>query len=181
MAARPLSAISDTLNTAINAPLPAEDNLSRLRASYMDSDVSPRESKYNSASPGGSSPVLVNEDKEVGESDAKSPIGKPKKRATALLVYGLVAFVIIILAVILPVYFTIIKPNHSTRSSSSFSNTSTSDGQNGKPTSPAVPITGRDGSTVTTDDGSTFIYSNKFGGFCELSNYIFCQMTATFL
>ena len=39
-----------------------------------------------------------------------------------------------------------------------------------QPTShPVGPITGGDGSLVTMEDGSTFTYSNKFGGFCKFS------------
>ncbi|KAJ3565745.1 hypothetical protein NP233_g7440 [Leucocoprinus birnbaumii] len=162
MAARPPSAVSETLHAAVNTPLPAEEM--PFRASYMDSTVSPRESKYTS--PGSSMPVLVNQDKEA-EAAAPDTDTKPKKRVITLLAFGLVALVVIVLAVVLPVYFTVIRPKNGTNSSpSSPGDTSTDNGQNGKPSSPtATLVTGGDGSTVTADDGSTFVYSNAFSGF----------------
>ncbi|CAL1711948.1 unnamed protein product [Somion occarium] len=60
------------------------------------------------------------------------------------------ALVAIILAVILPVYFVVIKPNQNLTASGG-----------GKTNA----VTGGDGSTITKDDGSTFVYRNQFGGF----------------
>jgi hypothetical protein len=40
------------------------------------------------------------------------------------------------------------------------------------PPHPVGPITGGDGSLVTMEDGSTFTYSNKFGGFCKFSRVV---------
>lgn len=41
----------------------------------------------------------------------------------------------------------------------------------GNVSSTALPhefiVSGGDGSAITTEDGSTFVYSNKFGGFCK--------------
>ena len=37
---------------------------------------------------------------------------------------------------------------------------------------PAAPTTGGDGSTVTRDDGSTFVYSNKLGGYCTSTHRV---------
>ena len=83
----------------------------------------------------------------------------------------LVIAVVIILAVVLPVYFTVIKPKNNTasgvsknpdNSSPSPSPTSSS----GNPKSPNDLTTGGDGSTVTMDNGTQFTYHNSFGGFC---------------
>jgi hypothetical protein len=73
--------------------------------------------------------------------------------------------VIVLVAVVVPIYFVVIKPrssslNDSSASPSSPTSTSTSSGQPGS----AVVVTGGDGSTVTTEDGTTFTYSNPFGG-----------------
>ncbi|KAI0827637.1 glycoside hydrolase [Trametes gibbosa] len=78
------------------------------------------------------------------------------KRAWFWLVAA-VALAVIVVAVIVPVYFTVIKPNQ--RNKLSTGTTAPS-----KPVQTAV-TTGGDGSTVTMDDGTTFVYNNKFGGF----------------
>ncbi|CAL1711942.1 unnamed protein product [Somion occarium] len=87
------------------------------------------------------------------------------------------ALVAIILAVILPVYFVVIKPNQNlTASGGSSSGDSTGGGANGGGTGgggggaaggggKTNAVTGGDGSTITKDDGSTFVYRNQFGGF----------------
>ncbi|THH27838.1 hypothetical protein EUX98_g6353 [Antrodiella citrinella] len=86
---------------------------------------------------------------------------------------GLIALVIVVaVAVVLPVYFVVIKPKHNNTAASGASsngggtttpgNSSTS---GGKGSGQSVLITGGDGSTITTEDGSTFTYQNSFGGF----------------
>ncbi|KAI0644611.1 glycoside hydrolase, partial [Trametes meyenii] len=83
---------------------------------------------------------------------------------------AIVAVIIVAVAVVVPVYFTVIKPKHHTTTSSASGSTSsggTSGGSGGSTTgdaSSAIKI-GGDGSTVTKDDGSTFIYNNTFGGY----------------
>ncbi|KAI0825018.1 glycoside hydrolase [Trametes gibbosa] len=88
----------------------------------------------------------------------------------------LILFAIIVVAVVVPVYFAVIKPkqNHSASDnvasgaasdpSSNSNDTSSSDtGTSTTPTSRVV-VSGGDGSTVTRFDGSTFTYSNSHGG-----------------
>lgn len=164
-------AISGTLYAAMHTPLPAEDDPPRV--SYIDSDASARESKYSSH--GGSLPLLVGQDK-IAELGVKPPDVKSKKRLLALLIFAALALAIIILAVILPVYFTVIKPKNSHDSPASVpGSVHNPDNHNGSSTgSSPVLTTGGDGSTVTTDDGSTFTYTNKFGGFCEYLSYFHC-------
>ncbi|QRV72249.1 Cellulase (glycosyl hydrolase family 5 protein) [Ceratobasidium sp. AG-Ba] len=95
---------------------------------------------------------------------------KPKKKRSPL-VYafvGLAALAVIVVAVIVPVYFKVIKhsSNSSTSSNSSPSGSTPGGGSpNGgnNPTS-GVVTSGGDGSTITTESGSTFTYNNKFGG-----------------
>ena len=89
-----------------------------------------------------------------------------KSRRNTIILSALGALVILLIAVILPVYFLVIKHNsnaaaaqHSqTGTASSPSATST-----GTPSKSAL-ITGGDGSTVTMEDGTTFTYNNPFGG-----------------
>jgi hypothetical protein len=73
-----------------------------------------------------------------------------------------------VLAVVLPVYFTVIKPkNHSALSKGSGSSGPAGTPSTGNPKSPTGATSGGDGSTVILDDGTKFTYNNKFGGYCE--------------
>jgi glucan 1,3-beta-glucosidase len=93
-----------------------------------------------------------------------APRQKSKRKVFILAIIA--GLILLILAVVIPLYFAVFKPKHGV--SGSTGGTS-SPGQPGKPTTSggkpvAALITGGDGSTVTRDDGSTFTYSNKFGG-----------------
>lgn len=164
MAGRPPSPASETLPAAVNTPLSAGENLPR--ASFLSSsDTSPRDSKYTL--PAGSAPLLLNEDKEAHVDTA--PKVNNRTRTLRWIIYGLILLAVVVLSVILPVYFTVIKPNQRSGGASSSSVGHSTPGSPTPTSAPTAPITGGDGSTVTADDGSTFIYNNKFGGFCEYS------------
>ncbi|KAJ7904777.1 glycoside hydrolase family 5 protein [Mycena olivaceomarginata] len=75
---------------------------------------------------------------------------RQKRRIIAIIAVGLVAVLVVIV-----VYFTVIRKH----TSSSASSSSSSSGSSGK------LVTGRDGSTVTTANGTQFTYNNSFGGF----------------
>ncbi|KAH9856792.1 glycoside hydrolase [Lenzites betulinus] len=93
-----------------------------------------------------------------------------------------VALAVVVVAVVVPVYFTVIKPNQHNKVSSGASsgaaangNSGSSNGNGASSTAPSKPVqtavtTGGDGSTVTMEDGTTFVYKNQFGGFCEYSS-----------
>jgi glucan 1,3-beta-glucosidase len=88
-----------------------------------------------------------------------------RSRFRTLLLIGLGVFILIILAVIIPVYFTVIKPkadNLGAIGGSSSGGSSTASAS--KPSQTNV-ITGGDGSTITTETGETFVYHNQFGGY----------------
>lgn len=97
-----------------------------------------------------------------------APRTKTKRKA---LVWGLVGggLILLLVAVVVPVYFTVIKKNGSDDNSSS-GGSSSGDGHSGNsggdhtPT-PVVATWGGDGSKVTKEDGSTFVYNNTFGGY----------------
>jgi len=189
MADRPLSAVSiDSLALAANIPLPIDDawSLHEPRPPFLANvsvAESPRES-YLQSTPFGSGtllPVTKDEDyTEEGKDDPAPPLSpKSKRRPLLLLLVGLVALIVLVLAIMLPVYFTVIKPQK-TGSSQSTSHTggngtptnSTGGGGGGPSPTPTPPsstdaITGGDGSTVKASDGSTFTYNNKLGGICE--------------
>lgn len=121
------------------------------------------------------------------------PSPKANRRPLLLFALGLIVLGIVVLAVIIPVYFTVIKPknNHNALKGGSTSNSTSSAGTgtgtgtgNGteqssggdtqnKPTSSVDAVTGGDGSTITMANGQQFTYSNKFSGTCELN--FFCK------
>lgn len=94
-----------------------------------------------------------------------SPVAKSTRKIMILAI--IVALALIIAAVVIPIYFFVIKPSrHSdTAKATASSNaptpsTSASSGGNS-----SLRITGGDGSVVTTENGTTFIYQNSFGGY----------------
>jgi len=98
-----------------------------------------------------------------------APRSVPFYRRPVWLAIALAALVALILIIILPVYFTVIKNNGNSNklSNNSGSGTSTSNAPN--PTSTPInagATTGGDGSTVFTGNTS-FTYRNPFGGYCE--------------
>ena len=94
--------------------------------------------------------------------------GKGRRRMFLL---GGIALLIIIIGAVVGVYFGVIKPNQkhnldaTSSPSSSGSGNSTSSGSSDGGTKNLATVTGGDGSKVTMDDGSSFLYSNKFGGY----------------
>ncbi|EUC56109.1 exo-beta-1,3-glucanase [Rhizoctonia solani AG-3 Rhs1AP] len=103
-----------------------------------------------------------------------SPVGEKgeqrKKRSLVWAAVGLAALAVIVVAVVVPVYFKVIKKDNTTTTSSASAGPTTTAPATPSPTAgtnqpPSVITTGGDGSTITKDDGTTFTYANKFGGF----------------
>ena len=99
-----------------------------------------------------------------------STLAKNRKSLPYLFYGGLVAFLVVALAVVLPVYFLVIRPKqHHTNAAAQGAGSpagagpTSTPGQNPSPVSNS--ITGGDGSLITTSDGSTFTYNNPFGGY----------------
>lgn len=127
------------------------------------------------------SPLLADTSKEEsGLGAASAPTGrgvnakKPLFKRPIFWFLAAAAAIVVILAVVLPVVFVVVKPNR--RNSSSASGASTngngegSGNGNGNGNTGGGKnnlVSGADGSTITKEDGSTFTYNNKFGGFCE--------------
>ncbi|KAI0079030.1 glycoside hydrolase [Panus rudis PR-1116 ss-1] len=82
---------------------------------------------------------------------------RSRRRLWLILLGVSVALIVVVLAVVLPVVFVVVKKH---RGSSGASGGSTAN-----PHSPTGATTGGDGSSVTTADGTTFTYTNKFGGY----------------
>ncbi|KAI0829201.1 glycoside hydrolase [Trametes gibbosa] len=142
-----------------------------------------RDSYIGAATPSASRPLLP-DDPLRRESDAPlaagaatgldekaDPVARaPAKRKRLFLWLGLgaAALVVVVLAVILPVYFTVIKKHSSASSSSRAGSSGSNPGAGGSTPnqeSPTGAVTGGDGTTITMTDGTSFTYTNKFGGF----------------
>ncbi|KAG9080028.1 hypothetical protein FRC06_007158, partial [Ceratobasidium sp. 370] len=97
---------------------------------------------------------------------------KPAKKRNTLVyaLVGVAALAVIVVAVVVPVYFKVVKHKDSSTSSASPGSSGgappgSTPGAGNNPTSGGTVTSGGDGSTVTKDDGTTFTYNNKFGGF----------------
>jgi hypothetical protein len=109
-------------------------------------------------SPSGSDRQLYKGDESVAAPTAAAPTRTSRWKKLAII--GAIALVVLILAIVLPVYFLVIKK----KNSSSNGGGSGVIGDGDLPVEqPNGAITGGDGSTVYTENGS-FTYSNKFGG-----------------
>ncbi|KAG6334871.1 hypothetical protein ID866_4212 [Astraeus odoratus] len=108
--------------------------------------------------PDDSSPTYLSE-KRAAYTD---PSAKSKRK---LIIAGAaVAAAIVIVAIMVPVYFAVLKPNSAESSSSSSTTSSPASPSSTSSSGSLAVVSGGDGSKVTTEDGTTFIYSNPFGG-----------------
>lgn len=99
--------------------------------------------------------------------------GKSKRRPWWFIPVILAAIVALVAAVVIPVYFKVIKPNNDSSSASNSGSGSGSgsggpddDGNgSGNGSGSSTVLKGGDGSEVTTETGAKFTYANTFGGF----------------
>ncbi|KAH7889854.1 exo-beta-1,3-glucanase [Phlebopus sp. FC_14] len=114
----------------------------------------PRESEYFDASdPATQSPRYLTEKRSVYAAP------HARSRRILIMIGSIVAAIMVIIAIVVPVYLTVIKPkaDNKTAAASPQSPSATGNGT-------SAVVTGGDGSTITTEDGTTFTYSNPFGG-----------------
>jgi glucan 1,3-beta-glucosidase len=144
-------------------PDPAADSFS---APYRDDPRSPSEDVFD----GPSVPMeSFSQPRFLKEKQAlyASPTSKSRRRNVIVLA-ALGGVILLIVVIVVPVYFLAIKP-HSNKSSSSSQSSHSTAASPSSTSSPSTPksaaVTGGDGSTVTMDDGTTFTYSNPFGGY----------------
>lgn len=132
----------------------------------------PRDSYLTNNSATHSAPLLP----ESGEKDLPEAANltarksKPLYKRPLIWVLALAALGLIIVAVIVPVYFTVIKPKNNTVSGGNSNGPNNNgNGNNDNPTHqpPTTNTSGGNGSTITTSDGTQFTYINPFGGICE--------------
>jgi len=110
--------------------------------------------------------TLSSQPRFLSEKQAVYPSKPSKSRRNTIILSALGGLLLLIIAIILPVYFLAIKHSSNKAASSDQSGTATAPSPSGtnSPTSQNL-ITGGDGSTVTMDDGTTFTYHNSFGGY----------------
>lgn len=130
---------------------------SRFDGDYRDD---PHDNMVVSSPPSGAGRILA-------EKRAAYAPSKATSKRTITIVAIIVALVLVIAAVVVPLYLFVLKPKNRTSVSGNASasgsaanpaSTSTSSGSN-------VRVTGGDGTVITMDDGTTFIYNNSFGGY----------------
>ena len=149
----PSAAANETLTPP--RPLGADHRDSMATTASQDPSVK-RESSSND---GLAVPVLHNEAEP-----------KRNKRPLVWAAVGLAALAVVVVAVVVPVYFKVIKPNNNSAESSNSGGSSGGDPTGTSPTggnnpSSGAVTSGGDGSIITKEDGTTFTYTNKFGGF----------------
>lgn len=141
-------------------PLGSASNLSSNRDSF----------KRDSYDPYLNNSRLLREATQTSNDPEREDRAPSKRRTPKLILAALAALIIVVLAVVIPVYFTVIKKKDNSSNSSASGGGSSSGGGGGKgPGSSSSVTSGGDGSTVTTETGEQFTYTNPFGGFCEYS------------
>ncbi|KAK7471944.1 hypothetical protein VKT23_000050 [Stygiomarasmius scandens] len=144
------------------------------RVSYLHSGTDTPVSRDSVLSGNNSAPLLSAAAKAESDFDNdRLPTGPGAKRRRIVLgAVGLAVLAVVVLAVVLPVYFTVIKPRQNNFNTSSSGGSGTGDagsgtvgGGSGNPASPSGATSGSDGSQVIMADGTEFTYQNKFGGF----------------
>ncbi|KAG8737386.1 hypothetical protein FRC10_008264 [Ceratobasidium sp. 414] len=136
-----------------------------LNQSYGAETPSPRTATPAGQYPHESTPAFVEktEDGYLGDEDR----GRGRKRPLFWILVGLLALAIIVVAVIVPVYFKVIRHsnNNAAQSNTGSGGAPASPTQSGNPgTVPQNATSGGNGSKVITETGS-FVYNNSFGGF----------------
>jgi glucan 1,3-beta-glucosidase len=189
---RPLTTTTDTDTDVFgtptaNTPLVTPQPLGRdgmpgpvPSAFSLSPTATPRDSTYNNyverdyvGTPNNNSAPLLppgdNADnaynKEGGMHPGSAARRRPFYKRPWFCLLLLAAAVVIALAVALPVTLVGKKSSSSGGASGGSSGGGGSGGGGGKGGNLAT--SGGNGSTVTADDGSTFVYNNPFGGFCE--------------
>ena len=111
--------------------------------------------------------TLSSQPRFLSEKQGVYPAKASKSRRNTIIISALGGLVLLIAAVILPVYFLAIKhtSNKATTSNQTQTTTAASPSGTKAPSSHNNLITGGDGSTVTMEDGTTFTYHNPFGGY----------------
>lgn len=144
-------------NNTLPSPTGGSEYTSSLYA-LNDSGANP----YRDDLPSGPVPMSpTGQPRFLEEKNATYTPPRAKSHRRALLLIVLAALIIIIVAIVVPIYFTVIKPKTNPGSRA----VSSSPTQTAGSATPSQTVTGGDGSIITMEDGTTFTYKNQFGGY----------------
>lgn len=129
----------------------------------------PRDSYLTNNSAANSAPLLGAGEKELADPAAlKTKKPGPLHKRPLIWVLAAIALALIAVAVVVPVYFTVIRPKNNTVSGGAGgSNGGSSAGPTPTHAPPTSSNSGGDGSIITAADGTQFTYNNSFGGICR--------------
>ena len=134
----------------------------------------PRDSYINSvANSAAGSPD--NSARLLGEKDLTLPsafvakTSKPLHKKPLLWALAAVAVALIATAVVVPVYFTVIKPKNNSVSGGNSNGNNPTASPTPTHTPPTGGISGGNGSTILAADGTEFTYLNPYGGICKFT------------
>jgi glucan 1,3-beta-glucosidase len=88
--------------------------------------------------------------------------GSKSTRRTTIILFSIGGLILFSVAIVLPVYFLVVK--HTNNAADQHSNGTTGPSGSKTPLKSSL-VTGGDGSTVMMEDGTTFTYLNSFGGY----------------
>jgi aryl-phospho-beta-D-glucosidase BglC (GH1 family) len=160
-------ASQNTQNTFRTAPSAVGSSVYALNPDISEAEHSsayrddPHDPEYNSSSGQGAG---FDSPRYLAEKRSAYAVPRVKSKRGLIIAASIIAAVIVLIAIVVPIYFVVIKPKSSSSSdSNSASPSNPTSTSSGSPSSNVV-VTGGDGSTITTEDGTTFTYSNPFGG-----------------
>lgn len=152
-----------------------------------DGSPTPRDSYLTTNSATNSAPLLpdTGEKDLPDQRDLTDQRSKPLHKRPLIWALAVAAVALIAVAVVVPVYFVVIKPKNNTVTggSSNGPNDNGNGNGNNNPTHqpPSDGISGGNGSTITTADGTQFTYINPFGGICECGQIFSASATSNII
>ncbi|KAF7353600.1 Glycoside hydrolase [Mycena venus] len=113
-------------------------------------------------------PGFFNADQPMRRNNEKRAVyASPKSRRKKILI-GLAVLILLVIVIVAVLYFAVFKKKSSDSSSAKSGSTSnassSSSNSSSTPQGKVAIVTGSDGSTITAEDGTTFTYTNSFGG-----------------
>jgi glucan 1,3-beta-glucosidase len=113
----------------------------------------------------------VGESRFLQEKENAYAAPRQKSRKKVFIIGAIIAAILVALAILIPLYFTVIRKDD--RVSEGKGGSKNSESEDPKATSKPgdgdsksrVVVTGGDGSIITMEDGTTFEYKNSFGGY----------------
>ncbi|KAJ8093128.1 hypothetical protein PM082_020613 [Marasmius tenuissimus] len=102
--------------------------------------------------------------------EKRAAYASPKSKRKVMIIAGIAALVLLLLAIVIPIYFAVVRPNNKNAESGNSSGDNGGNGGNGNGNGNGgnkgtlAAITGGDGSEVVLEDGKKMKYTNTFGG-----------------